>query len=498
MKQLKSGAILSYVHILLAALTSIVYMPFMLQALGQSEFGLYSLSNSVVGYLSVLNLGLGSSYIHFYVKYRNDGDEKDIRKLNSLFLLVYIALGLVALCIGLAIAFHTDVVFGNRLTTVELRRSSILIIILTINMVVSFLASIFTSYVVAKEQFVMQKLLMIANTVVPPIVAIPLLAIGYKSIMIVSVIFFVAIGTHLINLIYCIKRLGMRFDFHQLDFRVLKRVLFFTSFIAINLIIDQVNWNVDQFLLGRFHGTEVVAVYGVATTINLVYLQFSTAISSVFAPKIHAMTLRENAVVGLNELFVQVGRVQFMVIALVASGFVFFGQAFLDFWAGEEYGEAYYITLLLILPATIPLIQNVGIEIQRAYNKHQFRAYLYLIMAVINVGISIPLCMTFEGSGAAIGTGLSLIVANGIVMNYYYHRYIQIDIVAFWRQIMSIVPALIPPAIFGVLARRFADLNSILIFLMCIFLYTSIYVASIWLLGLNKEEKKIARRKKRE
>lgn len=35
-------------------------------------------------------------------------------------------------------------------------------------------------------------------------------------------------------------------------------------------------------------------------------------------------------------------------------------------WAGTNYSEAYPITLLLIVPVTIPLIQNLGIEIQRA------------------------------------------------------------------------------------------------------------------------------------
>ena len=47
------------------------------------------------------------------------------------------------------------------------------------------------------------------------------------------------------------------------------------------MIIDQVNWNVDKFLLGRFRGTVAVAVYGLAAQLNSYYMSLSTAISSV-------------------------------------------------------------------------------------------------------------------------------------------------------------------------------------------------------------------------
>ena len=47
-----------------------------------------------------------------------------------------------------------------------------------------------------------------------------------------------------------------------------------------NQIIDQINWSVDKFLLGRFAGTTAVAVYGVGGQINSIgekYLVFYEA-----------------------------------------------------------------------------------------------------------------------------------------------------------------------------------------------------------------------------
>ena len=52
MNQLKAGAILNYIVIVLNTLVGLLYTPYMLRMMGQSEYGLYSLVASVIGYLS--------------------------------------------------------------------------------------------------------------------------------------------------------------------------------------------------------------------------------------------------------------------------------------------------------------------------------------------------------------------------------------------------------------------------------------------------------------
>ena len=52
MNQLKAGAILSYLNIIINICVGLVYTPFMMRALGQSEYGLYALIGSVAAYLN--------------------------------------------------------------------------------------------------------------------------------------------------------------------------------------------------------------------------------------------------------------------------------------------------------------------------------------------------------------------------------------------------------------------------------------------------------------
>lgn len=77
--QLKIGAILSYMQMFLGGVITLLYTPFMIRALGQSEYGLYTVAASVVSYLSLFNLGFSSSYIRYYSKYKANRDEEGIK-----------------------------------------------------------------------------------------------------------------------------------------------------------------------------------------------------------------------------------------------------------------------------------------------------------------------------------------------------------------------------------------------------------------------------------
>ena len=263
----------------------------------------------------------------------------------------------------------------------------------------------------------------------------------------------------------------------------------FTFFIFLNQIIDQVNWSVDKFLLGRFSGTMAVAVYGLGAQINTMYIQFSTAISGVFVPKVNRIVAETNDNRELTCLFTKVGRVQFMVMGLILTGFFFFGQIFMFFWGGEGYGESYVVTLFLIIPVTVPLVQNIGIEIQRAKNMHKTRSVVYFLIAVANIFVSIPLIGRFGPVGAAMGTALSLFGGNIVFMNWYYYRYIGLDMVFFWKKIVRIFPALVVPCIAGFVIWKWIVMQSLIRMIAWILIYTAIYSCSMWLLGMNKEEK---------
>lgn len=495
--QRKAGAILQYLQMGLNVIIGLIYTPIMIRLLGSSEYGLYNTVSSTISMLSILSMGFNSGYIRYYAQYKKENNKRAIASLNGLFIIIFSIIGLIALLCGLFLSENLNFVFADGLTVSEYEIARILMILLTINLSVSFPMGVFSHIISAHERFIYLKVLGMIKTVVSPLVTLPLLLAGYRSIAMVSVTVGVSLFVDLMYCFYAFKILQIKITFFPIPKKLFKSLFIYTSFIAINMIVDQINWNIDKILLGRYQGTTAVAVYSVASTLQNYYQIFSTSISNVFTPQIHRIINETKDNINkqkkvLTELFVKVGRIQFIILALISTGLIFWGKRFIvQYWAGSEYEESYYVMLLLILPSTVALIQNLGIEIQRAENRHQFRSIVYLLMAFVNLILSIFLCQLYGAIGAAIGTAISLVLANGVIMNIYYQKKCNIDIILFWKNIIKMLRGLIIPVIIAIIMTNLISNTSMVLFFLEILVYIVVYVASMWVLGMNTYEKNL-------
>ena len=491
--QKKAGVIISYATELVKVLTSLFYTPIMLRLLGSSEYGLYHLVHSVVAYLGLLSLGFGSAYMRFYSRSSAKGDKNEIARLNGMFLTIFSIISVICLLCGSAMVLHAERIFGAGLTAEELKKAKVLMGIMVVNLALTFPNTVFNNFVTAHERFLFQKALLFFQSLLNPFLTLPLLLLGYGSVGMVLVSTALTAAVLLLNLFFCIAKLKIRFSFSGFEWGLFREMFAFTFFLFLNQIIDQINWSVDKFLLGRMISTTAVAIYSTGSLLNTLYIQMSTSVSNVFVPQIHRIVSGGNDDKLLTEVFARVGRMQFLVLALVMSGIVFFGQSFIRMWAIDGYDNAYYVAILLVIPETVPLIQNIGIEIQRAKNKHKTRSVVYFFMAIANVFISIPLIGRFAEIGAAAGTTISLVVANICFMNWYYQKRIGLDLSYFWNNILSMCKGLIAPVILGTFILLYVNTNGLSRFILWAAAYTVVYAISMWLFGMNDDEKRIVR-----
>lgn len=493
MDQKKAGVLLSYGQTVLSTIISLVYTPVMLRLLGTSEYGTYTLVSGFISNLSLMSFGLGSAYVRYYSRAKVQEGEDGVAHINGMFMVIFLVISAMSLLVGGVLVANVQNIFGAKLTAHEIETARVLMALLVVNIAVSFPCSVFSSYITANERFLFQRIINMIRTVLNPIVMLPLLLMGLGSVALVVVTLVLSVVTDAFNIWYCRRKLRMRLTFGHFDFALLREMGGFSFFIFLNMIIDQINWTVDTTLLGIISGTAATAIYGVGAQINSYYKTLSTSISGVFVPQINRIVAEGQGDDRLTSLFTRVGRIQFLLLMLVLTGFVFVGEPFIDAWGGGEYAGAYPIALMLMVPVTLPLIQNLGIEIQRAKNMHQFRSKVYFFMALGNVLVSIPLGMRYGGLGCAMGTAISLIIGNGFVMNWYYQTHIGLDMKYFFRSILSMVPAMVPPALLGLLAVRlhtFSGYSGVLTFAVP---YTAVYALCVYRWAMNDEERGMVR-----
>lgn len=491
MNQIKIGAFLSYTSIILTIFIAFLYTPMMIRLLGQSEYGLYAMIGSITAYLSIMDLGLGSAMVRYIARNRAIGGEESASRLNGLFLLLYSLIGVLTIVIGFYLLQRVDNIFGNGLNTSELDKAKIMIIILTINFSFSFPLSIFSSIMQAHERFVNLKVVGIIRSLIIPLCSLPFLIMGYGSIMLVVISVSINLLCLIYNVYYCLKYFKIKFKFGKMDYPLLKEVLGYSFFIFLGILVDQINWNSGQIILGAVSGTAAVAVFAIAIQFVKIYLQFSTSISGLFLPRITMMVANNASTNELSFMMIKFGRIQYLILAFILSGFFLFGYPFISVWAGPGYVDAYYMVLIIMIPITVPLIQNIGLSILQAKNLQGFRSIVLIIVAILNVIISIPLSQYIGGTGAAIGTGISYMIGNTIIMNLYYYYKIGINIPLFWKNIFSISIPVILSLLLGYGINIFIQSNNLILILLKIVLFSVAYVVFNWIFALNQYEKNI-------
>lgn len=492
--QLKAGVLLSYIGNVISIIVQVVYMPIMIRLLGQNEYGVYTLVSGVVSYLSLFSLGFNGAYLRFFSRFNQKRDREHLASLNGMFFAIFFVLACVALVCGFILSCFPKQVFGSKITSAELQEARILMIILIINIAISLMSSIFDSIISAYEQFIFQRLVSLLSVIINPFICLPLLLMGYGNVMIVVVSLIITLGKLCINSWFCICKLKIPISFHNFQFSLLKEMWAFSFFLLLNMIIDQINWNVDKLILSHTKGVREVAVYGVASQINKLFITFSTTISSVFSPRINRIAVGNNGEYEreYTTLMAKIGRIQWLVLSFMAIGFIIFGKYFIvNIYAGQGYEKAYMASLFLVIPALISLIQNVGIEMQRALNMHQFRSIIYMVMAGINIIISIPLANKYGAVGTAMGTAVSLIVANGIIMNVFYHKVLRIDMFYFWKEIGKTLAGYPVPIIVGILIMRYVKWDSFAQYIFCILVFGIVYSVSVYCFSCNENERKL-------
>lgn len=126
----------------------------------------------------------------------------------------------------------------------------------------------------------------------------------------------------------------------------------------------------------------------------------------------------------------------------------------------------------------------------QAMNRYDFRARIYFLTGVMNLILAIPLGIKYGGVGCAVATGISMIVGNGFIMNWYYAKEIHLAIASFWRQIgrISLVTGIC--LMIGYAANvYFGPQGGIGPFILKAVMYTILYMVMIYAFAMNRMER---------
>lgn len=487
----KMGVLISYFNLFISMIIPLFYTPIMLNLLGKSEYGLLSVAQSVIAYLGLMNFGMSTTVIRYLNKYRGENDKNGTKRIVALFIIIYLFLAMLICIVGFSIPKFSGVIFQKGLTSSEISKLNVLIILLTITVPIGFLTNVFASVILSYEKFTFKYFIDTIGTILAPILNLIALANGFASIGIVLVSLMWQIFLLVLFIFYCKIKFNIYPDFKHIPFHMTKEVFSFSGIIFLSAIADLLFWSTDKVLIGAVLGTTSVAIYNIGNTFTSMFQNMSGVVSTVFSIEANKIVFTNQSIDESSKLLIKVGRIQYLIISLILSGFIVFGKSFIIFWAGKDYELAYYIALITMFPLAIPMIQTIAFNTIVALGKHLFRSKIYIFIAIINA-ISTYLILPYCGIvGAALCTGIAFIIGQGIILNYYYYKEIKLDIVGFWKNIFYMSKIPIVMIVLSSVVVKIISFNGLSGLFIEILLYTSIFVILTWKYTMNEYEKSI-------
>ena len=213
MNQRKAGTILSYLHIFLSNTISIIYTPYMLRLMGQSEYGLFGTANSFISYLSLLSFGIAGAYIRFNTRCRTAGDREEEKRLNGMFLTVFSVLAGLVLVGGLLCTALAEELVEETFTSAELLKLRIIMLLLTANMVISFLFNVVMMALQAYEKYIVLRTVSLVTGIITPVVNIIALHAGGRAVTLSVLSLVISILTYLFYLFYARRSIKLEISF---------------------------------------------------------------------------------------------------------------------------------------------------------------------------------------------------------------------------------------------------------------------------------------------
>lgn len=493
MNQRKIGIILSYLYIVLNSIIGIFFTPFLLSKLGNAEYGLYQLVQSISSYFVIANCGTGTAMTKFVSQFRTQKDK--IREKNYVFHNILVAT-LSVIVIGI-IGFYMLLSLANifpNFTNYELSKAKVLFAILVLNIMLSTYTNAFAGYAIAHEKFVFTNGWGTARILLRVLAIVALLSLGCDSIAIVSVDFAINI-LYTFTLIYlCVIKLGMKVKFYYWDSKLLHSTFAFSFAILIQAIVNQINQNVDKMLLGILCTTYEVTIYSLAMNIFMVFSQLPTALGSVFLPKITSMIYSDCSNNDLVDLSARVGRAQFMIVGAALAGFILFGKNFMTCWVGGQIGDdvntAWLIALIIMIPSAVTASNGVCSSILDAKEKRIIGSSVLLIVAIINIILTFLLIKSIGIIGAPIATSIATVIGSVILLNLYFILRLKINIIRMYALILrgTLPCILITSIVCFVITKQFAYSWKSLIFE--VFVFLTLYILLMIKFGFDEKEKK--------
>lgn len=491
----KLSIALGYISIFLQCSISVLLTPFILNTIGDSQYGVYRTIGSFVGYLTIFNFGFGDAALRYLSLFRvNNKRDKEYEFISVIFIMT-LFFSVLVMVIGYGMYYHIDNIYAQSFSYEEMESAKRIFFMLIFNIVISLFNSLFQGIIGSYEKFSYIRIISILQSILKFLLIISILG-SFPYAINLAMFDTLSNGFVLAGyLIFVFNNLRIKFTANlkilmYLDTGFYKEVFMYSVLIFVNLVLSQITWNVDSVIIGIKLSPVHVTVSSIGTTISSLFFNFSLVFNSVQLPQLVNMLAKSTPLHELENYFLNSVRVQSYIIFLILTGFTLYGRQFIQLWVGEGYEDSYTVALVMMIGILFTASLVSGQNLLKAMNRQCFFLLSYLISFIINCVITWLIVEKYGIIGAAASTTAAYIFSALCLAIPYIKLVTKINFYKIQGKV--ILNIILPVSIASITGRAiltFIDYGNWFGLMCNILIYIIVYSISLYFFAFKKEEK---------
>lgn len=379
-RMIKNTAFL-YLRMIITIVIGLYASRVVLDVLGESDFGIFSLVGGIVIVLSFLNSGMLQASQRF-ISYALGKDDDDL--LNKTFWASWYAHAILALAI-IAIAEIFGVYIVNEVLSIpasKLYAANIVYQCSVMTCAVSVLSVPYNSTIIAHEHMGVFAHISILEAVLKLLIIYLLLVISFDKLILYAILMFVVQSLiRLCYTIYCKARFSECSSRRVFDRGITMRIMSFAgwSFLG-NFGITLKDQGMNMLYNIFFQSTIVNAARGIATQVNGIISTFATNITMAINPQIIKNFSSGNIEASMSITYLGC-RISFYMLTMIVLPFILNVDYILHLWlANVPENTDLFLYFILAFSLVYSLSQPITVGIQATGKVKDFQIWIFVLM----------------------------------------------------------------------------------------------------------------------
>jgi O-antigen/teichoic acid export membrane protein len=410
------NTVILFFRLLLTSFLGLFTARFVIQGLGASDFGLYSVVGGIVIVMSFLSTVMSSTTFRFLAVEIGKGSNGDSNKVFNISFVIHICLSVVLIIIAETFGVYY---IKNHLNVLRFKIPDALYVLRlsSFTMAFSILSIPFQGLITAEEKFYTQSIIEVIKSILTFLVAYFLLYYFGNRIRLYSLLISaVSIISSLVLLIYCLIKFKdiVRWKF-QKSYKAYKEMIGYTGW----LMFGTLGWvgqrQGSDLLVNSFFGTTINATMGIATQVNSMVMVLAKNLGQAAIPQI-TKSVSRNESDRTKYLVAYISKYSYFLMLIPALPILLETEFLLKLWLGRYPPYTVIFCQLIIINALIEsfstglptvimatgkvkifmlfggLISFLGVPITYGLFRISFEPYLVLIIfimtGVVNLVVS--------------------------------------------------------------------------------------------------------------